>query len=468
MRIPIPFAGAFSERTAKAVSSQTCVNWYPDIVETHGGQMMTLKMRSGLILNQSLTVGPHRGSIVHAGEQYVVSNNIVYKIDSLDVATQIGTINTYSGFVGMASSGFQLVIVDGSDGFYWNGTVFAQITDVDFVDAVQVKFLKGRFIVNAPGTGRFHISANYDASSWAALDYATAEVDPDNLIAIEIDHQELWLFGEFTTEQYFYSGNTLFPFEPQPGAFTEWGCVAPWSVAKADNGLTWLAQTRNGGRQVVQATMTNPTVISSGALEERINLFTTVSDAYSFVVKGADKHLFYVLTFPSANETHVYDYATKLWHGWESFGTGRFRIATHLYTNNKHYMGDSINGNLYTFDASIFSDNGTNIVRSRKTDHSSSNMDRLFCHSLELVMNVGQGLISGQGSDPQVALYYSDDGGNTFGNAHTESIGRIGEYANRVKFDQLGAYRHRVWEVRISDPVPTTLIGAFAEMSKER
>lgn len=467
MRIPIPFAGAFDERTSKAVSSETTVNWYPDIVETHGQQRMTLKMRPGLKSNQTLNIGPHRGAIVHAGQSYFVSNNGVYRLDSNDVATRIGTLMTYTGFVGMASSGSQLVIVDGLDGFYWNGTSFTQITDADFVDASQVKFVKGRFIVNAPGTGRFYISANYDASSWAALDFATAEVDPDNLIAIEVDHQELWLFGEYTTEQYYYSGNTLFPFEPQPGAFSEWGCVAPWTVQKADNSITWLAQTRMGGRQVVQATMNNPVVISSSSLEERMNLFTTVSDAYGFVIKGPDKHLFYVLTFPTANETHVYDYATKLWHSWECYGLGRFCAATHLFANGKHYMGDAINGNLYTFDASTYSDHGTQIVRSRKTAHSSSNQDRLFCHSLELLFDTGQGLITGQGSDPQVALYYSDDGGNTYGNAHTESLGRIGEYGKRVKFDQLGEYRHRVWEVRISDPVPTTFLSAYAEMSKE-
>ena len=429
--------------------------------------MMTLKMRPGLKLNQTLSIGPHRGSMIHNGVLFVVSNNGVYSISSAEVATRIGSLSTYSGFVGMASSGTQLVIVDGTDGFYWDGTTFTKITDVDFVDAVQVKFLKGRFIVNKPGTGQFYISADYSASSWASLDYATAEVDPDNLIALEIDHQELWLFGDFTTEQYFYSGNTLFPFEPQPGAFTEFGCIAPWSVAKADNTLIWLAQTRHGGRQVVQATINNPIVISSGALEERMNLFSTVSDAYSFVVKAPDKHLFLVLTFPTANETHVYDFATKLWHAWESYGVGRFRVATSVYAYGKHYMGDAINGNLYTLDAAVYQDNGINIVRSRKTEHSSKNQDRLFCHSIELLFNVGQGLITGQGSDPQVALYHSDDGGNTYSNADTRSLGSIGEYMAKVEFNRQGSYYHRVWEVRISDPISTTFIGAYGRFSVE-
>ena len=468
MRQQVQFAGPFDERTEKAISAQTCINWYPVVVQTHGKRSMILKQRPGLKFDQELTAGPHRGMYIHDGFLYVVANNKAYKIDTDGIATLLGSMNTDTGFVGMASSGTELVIVDGTDGWRWNGTTFTQITDEDFVDAVQVKFIKGRFIVNSPGTGRFYISASYDATTWAALDYATAEVDPDDLIALEVDHQELWTLGEYTNEVHNYTGNTDFPFESMPGGFTEWGCAAPWSIAKGDNTVIWLAQTRNGGRQVVKATGFVPTVISSDSLEERMTGFSRVDNAHAFVVKAADKHLFYVLTFPTDNETHVYDFATGLWHAWESYGLGRFRVATSAYWNNKYYMGDAINGNLYTFDADTYADNDESIVRSRKTEHHASNQDVVFCHSLEVLVNSGMGLESGQGEDPQIALYVSNDGGITFGNAKTRSLGIQGKYKKRVKWDRLGSYRHRVYEVRVSDPVDVTIIGAFAEISGPR
>lgn len=468
MRQQVQFAGPFDERTEKAISSQTCINWYPVVVETHGKKTLILKQRSGLKFNQTLSVGPHRGSYIHDGLLYVVSNAYVYSISTSNVATLVGTMNTYVGFVGMASSGSELVIVDGTDGWIWNGTSFTQITDVDFVDAVQVKFIKGRFVVNSPGTGRFYISASYDATIWSALDYATAEVDPDDLIALEVDHQELWTMGEYTNEVHNYTGNTDFPLESMPGGFTEWGCAAPWSVAKGDNTVVWLAQTRTGGRQVVRATGFVPTVISSDSLEERMTGFSRVDNAHAFIVKASDKHLFYVLTFPTDNETHVYDFATGLWHGWESYNVGRFRVATSMYWNNAYYMGDSINGNLYTFDAETYADNGVNIVRSRKTEHFSDSQDELFCHSLEILVNSGKGLVTGQGSDPTIALYFSDDGGNTYGNVKTRSLGAIGKYKTRVRWNRLGAYRHRVYEIRVSDPINVSIIGAYAEISKEK
>lgn len=467
MRKPIAFAGPFDERNAKAISAQTTINWYPIILGTHGERTMILKQRPGLKFNQSTTIGPHRGSYVHDGLLYVVANNGVYKIDTTETAARIGSLSTYSGLVGMASSGSQLVIVDGIDGFVWNGTTFSQITDTDFVEAQQVKFIKGRFIVNSPGTGRFYMSGSYDATSWASLDYATAEVDPDDLIAIEVDHQELWTLGEYTTEVHNYNGNTDFPFESMQGGFTEWGVAASRSVAKGDNTVIWLAQTRAGGRQVVQATGFVPKVISSDSLEERMTEFSRVDDAYAFVVKSADRHLFYVLTFPTENETHVYDFATGLWHGWESYGVGRFRISTCTYWNNKYWMGDSINGNLYTFDSLTYADYDQVMVRSRKTEHYSENQDNIFCHSLEILVNTGSGLLTGQGSDPQIALYRSNDGGQTWGNARTRSLGAIGKYKTRVIWNKLGAYRHRVYEIRVSDPVDVSIVGAYVEQSKE-
>lgn len=466
MRSPLPFAGPFDERTAKAISAQTTINWYPIVVETHGKRKMILKQRPGLKFNQTITIGPHRGMLEHNGVLYVVVHTGVYSISIAGVATIIGTINTSAGFVGMASSGFELVIVDGVDGWVWNDTTFTRITDADFVEAQQVKFIKGRFVVNSPGTGRFYMSASYNALSWAALDYATAEVDPDDMIALEVDHQELWTMGEYTNEVQTYNGNVDFPFESMPGGFSEWGVAASRSVAKGDNKVIWLAQTRTGGRQVVNATGFVPVVISSDSLEERMSGFSRVDDAYAFVVKASDKHLFYVITFPTANETHVYDFATSLWHGWESYGVGRFRIATATYWNNKYWMGDAINGNLYTFDHSTYSDNGLSMVRSRKAEHHADNQDRLFCHSLEVLVNSGGGLLTGQGADPQIALYVSNDGGKTYGNAKNRSLGKQGKYKTRVKWDRMGEYRHRVYEIRVSDPIDVSIIDAYVEMSK--
>lgn len=478
MREPIPFAGTYNARTAKAISAQKLVNWYSSFVDSHEGKRLALIQRPGLVLEGSYTVGPHRGAYQHIDKLYFVSYNTLYSKDTNNADTTCGTINTYAGPVGLASNGTHLVIVDGTDGWVWDGSTLDQITDADFVDAEQIKFLHGRFIVNKPGTGQFYISTTYpakadliDGAAWTSLDFATAEVDPDNLLALEVDKEQLWLFGDFTTQLYLDTGNSIFPFESQPGGAIEWGVAAPWSVAKGDSTVVWLAQNRNGGPQVVATSGFAPQVISSDALEEAMSGYSTVDDAFAFIMKGADKSYFYVLTFPTANVTWVYNMSMPPelgWHQWSSYGLGRFRAATYCYFNRKRYVGDALNGNLYSLSDSVYTDNGDILERIAIAPTLDLNGDDFSVNEFEIEFNPGVGLISGQGSDPQAMLRISKDHGNTWGNSRWRGIGKIGNYRKRATWRQLGQFNSFTPELRITDPVNATVIGARADIERTR
>ncbi len=473
-RIQVPFAGAYNERTAKAVSAQNAINMYPEI----RGASFIMRQRMGLKYNQAAAAGgPTRGSIEAYGLLFFVSNNTLYKMDTSENLTSLGTLSTYIGFVGMTDNGTDLFIVDGTDGYayeYSTGT-FTTVTDADFtaLGATQCKFLDGRFIVNKPDTGEFYISSSYpthaelttSGAGWAALDFANAEADPDDIVTHEIAHQQIILFGSNSTEFWVNTGNADFPFERQPGGVIEWGCLAPWSVAKGDNTVIWLSRNREGHGHVVQATGFSPQVISTDAVEEKIATFTNPNDAYAFVHKEG-RHLFYVLTFVSGNTTFVYDFTTKLWHERQSYDVGRLRIATHSYFNGKQYVGDALNGNIYTLDPSTYSDNGDVITRRIRTAHNNDNQDLLFCHELQIKFEQGVGLTTGQGSDPQCMIRWSDDEGHTWSNEHWRTIGKIGKYKNRTRIVRCGSYRNRVWEMTVTDPVNVTVTGAYGRFSK--
>jgi hypothetical protein len=75
-------------------------------------------------------------------------------------------------------------------------------------------------------------------------------------------------------------------------------------------------------------------------------------------------------------------------------------------------------------------------------------------------MERGVGLTTGQGSDPQAMLQWSDDGGYTWSNEHWVDVGAKGQYSTRVKWNALGSSRDRVFRFVISDPVKCVLIGA--------
>jgi hypothetical protein len=68
-----------------------------------------------------------------------------------------------------------------------------------------------------------------------------------------------------------------------------------------------------------------------------------------------------------------------------------------------------------------------------------------------------------QGSDPEVMLRWSDDGGHTWSSEHWAKIGKIGEYYRRVFWRRLGMtvkLRDRVYELSGTDPVKISIMGA--------
>lgn len=467
-RVTIPFAREYSARIAKTISNEKLINLYSRPMTTHNKERYVLQQRPGLVVDEIYSIGPHRGSLVHADSMYFVSSNAVYMMESDGTTTRIGSIYSYTGRVGMASNGTELIIVDGLDGWIWNSSTgtWTRITDADFVDAQQVVFYNGRFVVIRPNTGEFYISALYDGFTWGALDFANAEVDPDDAVSLIVLNQHLWIFGEYTTQAFVDTGNPTFPYEAQSGGMMEWGIAAKWSVAKADNGVVWLGKTRDGHGNVLFGSGMIPKVISTPALEEAITRYERIDDAFAFVVKPNDMSIWYVLTFPSGNATWVYDFATGLWHQWSHYGDTEFKAATHCFFRDTHFMGSSTDGTLYQFDDETYADGDDPMERVVVSVHQTNEQNRIFWKSVELLCDSGQGLSSGQGSDPQAMMRWSDDGGYTWSNSHWRSIGKIGEYSRRAIWRRLGVSRHRVFEVRISDPVPVTLIGMYGDVQQ--
>ena len=96
----------------------------------------------------------------------------------------------------------------------------------------------------------------------------------------------------------------------------------------------------------------------------------------------------------------------------------------------------------------------------------SGDRKRLFHHELELLMEVGVGLEgSGQGSDPQIMLQFSEDQGRTWSSERWKRLGGRGEYRVEVIWNQLGSSRERVYRVAVSDPVSVVFTGAHLRAS---
>lgn len=462
-----PFVGpSYSART-KNLDAQQCINLYPELGGPTSKTVAALIGTPGLSLWTTLAGGGIRGVLRFSPSFAIgVSGPNVYTVAQDGTPTLRGTIDNLSTPVSMASNGQVVMIVTGPNGYVLDMTSYTltKITSSNFLGADKVDFVDGYFIFNKPGTGQFQITDLY-ATTIGDLDFATAEGSPDLLLSLIVDHREVWLFGENSTEVYFNSGNADFPFERIQGAFLEQGCAAKNSVAKMDNRVFWLSADDRGQGMVMSAAGYQPQRISDHALEYAIGQMSRISDAVAYTYQQ-EGHSFYVLNFPTANQTWAYDAATNMWHqrAWRNpsdNSLNRHRVNCQMAFANDNIVGDWETGKLYRLDLDVFTDNGDPIPRIRACPHLSDPDYRWqIFDSLQIDMQTGVGLTVGQGSDPKAMLQWSTDGGYTWSNELWANVGKLGDRRTRVKWRRLGRSRDRVFKVTITDPVRVAIVGA--------
>jgi len=462
----IPFLGGSGAQRSVSVNASRTVNLYP-VMDADNKSPIALYGTPGLVTFAETQAAEVRGLHEASGRLFAVSGNSLYEIASDGAATSRGTLLSASGSVSIANNGIHVAIVDGTYGYRFTlaTNVFELITDPDWPAADSIAFQDGYFILNDSGTGSFWITSLY-GTDVDALDFATAEGAPDNLVTLICDHRELWLLGGESTEVWFNSGNADFPFERINGAFLEVGCAAPHSVAKMDNSVFWLSQDKRGQGHVMRAQGYQPEVVSNAALEYAIGQYDTIDDAIAYTYQQ-EGHAFYVLTFPAAGHTWALDARTGQWHErmyWNAGFEERHRGNCYAFAFGRHLVGDYANGKLYELDLDAYTDDGASIRAIRRTQHQHAQGKRLFWSSLQLDIEAGVGLTTGQGSDPQIMLRWSDDGGHTWSNEHWHSMGPLGEYSRRAIWRRLGQSRNRVYEVVIADPVKRVIVDAWADV----
>lgn len=445
---------------SRPLSVQSLINLYPEKAPPDARVPFFLKSTPGQKLFTTIGTGPIRGLKTMKGVLYAVSGTKLFKVASASGATELGDVGG-TGPVMIEGNGHQLAVLSSKVLFVYNVQTenFDQVTDPDFPGALTMTWLDGFNIFSFPDdSGQWGYSAIYDATDYDALDYATAEALPDRLIRI-INHKRLlYLMGWESVEVWYNSGAADLPFERIGSGVVEYGCYAPHSVAKLDDGLFFLASDGEVKRLDGMAA----TRISTHAIETAIEGYRAPDEATAFAYTSQG-HKFYVLNFEEA--TWVYDASIDLWHQRQTYLKKRWEVDHYTFAYRKHLVGDIANGNIYELDHETYTDNGNVIVREAVSPPLQSVTDQPETYAnLELDMETGVGLPEGQGANPKIVLTYSKDSGRTWSNDWETNIGKQGEYFHRAKWQgSLGSADVMVLRVRISDPVPISIYAVKAE-----
>lgn len=415
---------------------------------------------------------------------FVVQRGNLYSVTTAGAVTNIGHLSQspiadIEGRVSMANNGTELCIVTGISGYIYNTSTTA-LTDIKNninlltgasaglakplnYNADTVTFLDGRFIVNRKDSGQFFISGIYAGTSWDALDFATAESNPDNIEAVVADRNNLVLFGSSSTEIWTNTGDLLFPFSrvnasPSPG-----GLAARWSLSVANGLQTGLFRNRQGALAVAQLNGYTLVPISTPDIDYLFNNYTTPTDAvgFGYTLNGRS---FYQITFQAEAKSWLYDFQSRAWSQLKSWNKPRHKGDMSAAFNTLVVVSDYESGVLYTLSADALTDNGDPIEREITGGHTfSGSRNMMTIRRLRVEFEGGVGTVTGQGKNPQVMLKISRDGGHTFGRELTTSIGAIGDYTHRAEWRRLGMARDWVFRLRITDPVKIVIVNAVIE-----
>lgn len=448
------------------VSSQKRLNCYVEMGQDDRNQYAVYGT-PGLDLFGSFGDTPIRGIWKKGNLIYVVHRGTFYEVNNSGIKTVRGTIATTAGNVYMADNGKQLMLTDGTlTGGYiydFNTLVFVKISSPNYPGAATVCFQDSFFIINPPNSQTFYTSGIYNGLTWQALDFASAEANPDNIVRVDSDNSTLYLWGEITTEFWTNSGAQDFSFRRISGGSTEWGLAAVNSVCKFDNSLAFLGKSRMG--QVIVARMTGylPQRISTPELEYIINNYSATSDAtsFSYMLGG---HPMLQINFTTGNQSWLYDGLTQIWSQVQSYNIGRHRAELGIEYLNKIIVTDYAIGNLYRLNPLSYTDNGDPIIMELISRHISKDDKRITIDKLQLDMETGVGLVSGQGVNPQIMLSISKDGGHEYLTTIWATFGAIGKYLQRAIWWQLGQSRDWTFKFRISDPVKRVIFGSSIDM----
>lgn len=455
----VPFFSVGQQGKSRTVTAQRHLNLYAERTEDPDKGPIAFYGTPGTTLRVSFGDTPIRGWIAVGDYYYAVHRGTFYQVDNAGTKTSRGTLDTTTGAVNMAYDGAVILVTTGTSGYTYTiaSTTFAIVSDADYPDAAKTcAWLAGQFIVDQ-GTGdSFQTSAN--GTSWDALDFATAESNPDGIVRVFVDNGELILAGENTIEFWGVSGGQDFNFASIAGATAEIGLAARWSMCKFNSGVAMLAKPKGGQVQVFMIKGYQFVPISTLELDAIINGYSTVSDAtaYHYMLGG---HPMYQINFPTAEASWLYDAQSGMWSPLEFGLEGeRHRGELQLDYLNKTIISDYENGNVYDLTEDAYTDNGTAIASEIISRHIFKGNERVRIDQLFLDMQVGVGLTSGQGVNPQVMLQVSKNNGATWGTERWVTLGLLGEYLQRVVWRRLGVARDWLFKARITDPVKRVFI----------
>ncbi|UZK69599.1 packaged DNA stabilization protein gp10 [Sphingomonas sp. S1-29] len=439
----VPLGIQSYERKRSTQPETRLVNLY--IEEDKSGaspdQAMRLQ-RPGLVKLHAIEGKPIRGLYqsdgVLSNRLVIVAGGTLYLSDGANLEDK-GTLPDDLDTVRIAATFERIGICTAGQFWLYDGTTLARIELPDNRAVIDVDVINSYFVcITAPG--QFYWLAP-GASTFDALDFATAEALPDGLRAARRIRDDVFLFGSQSIEVWQSTGDANSLYQRAPGRLIDRGVQARETVVAFDNSVVFV-----GDDGLVYRLSDVPKRISNNGIEERIAERSDLCSAFSFTSEG---HLFYVLTIPGVG-TYAYDASTEIWSEFASHDSVVF-IGRHGFDSALGSVCGDLAGNVYRFDRNATTDDGAPILKL---------VSGTIATGARPIANQSFSTHIGLSGPATIRLRWID-ARSDWSKPRSQTVREGSEIVDFYRLGvSRGAYRH--YELSCLDPVLMRVSGAFA------
>jgi hypothetical protein len=457
--VPLDIAGPTGGHKSIQYSSEVTENVYLDKSESGKRGAHSFPGLKAFGTSSGLDRGQH----VMAEQLYKLNATTLYRVSSVGAYTSLGTISGTDRAI-FADDGTNLFIVANNQLYKYNGTTVSTVSQSVVSNPKSIAYINKQFIITGDN-GLWASSDVGDGSTYNALNFAEAETRPDPLVRDYIFNQVAYLAGSETIDPWRNTGSGNPPFSRQDTPLVNLGLLGKHAITNTKKYMYLLSP----DKKIYQIIGVSFRPVSTHSISREIELMIDASDciASTYTYDGQE---FVILAFSNGNKTFVY---SETYDYWFTLSSGqdydRWLPNSVFYCYGKWLTSDRLNGNVYELDRDTYTHNSDYAIRTRTLPSITGELirkpgKRVMVSRLRIDMQVGVGLVTGQGVNPVVMCEWSNDGGHTWGVQSFVEFGEMGNYTKLVTFDQfITGYEIRA-RIRCSDPVYLSVSGAEVEM----
>lgn len=488
-----PVVGGSNLQRSAASDSQLAVNWYPyyDPMTQQWAQYFYAGVKK--LLSPDVGMNPFYGRcggcIALIDNAYFVLGNKVFEINSIFTVAEIGQINTVVGTVCMCVGGNWLLIVDGTGGWVYNilthsgwAQVLGSGPGLFPISPSTCAEQQGYFLVNDVGSQQCYQSKFEDPTVWNVLNRfpinynSCALANP--LVAIRSVNGRMLMFARGFIQVYTRKADLSLAFVPDQNLVFYYGVLSQGAIVVGTSGTygepenqfaLFMCQTADGTRKLMKTSGERPTVVSTFSVDYRLNQLTAPEDCDSFIWTE-NGQTFAVFNFRTDNLSLAYIVNNQTFFDLKYLNDTAYFGQSFMFFKNKKLLTSAIAPYVYEVSESFLDNDGVPIKRIRITDNFRvAGYKNIQGNYLEFYFQQGVGLVGRSdpngahyvyGANPEVYLYISYDGGQTFSEPMKQTLGFSGRRMTTTRYEALGYSKDWTFKLEIMAPVQIFLMGA--------